>query len=172
MCTNSRKLLLAATAGLLTYLAWPRYGAAQTEPRPPLDDFTGTYRYHGGTTLALVAGDSALFAVIDEAKYPLRSVGGDRFVNGPGDTIPFRRDGAGSVAGFSERGTYFDRLTAEADPSAAQLVRARPRNGVYAYQPPPDLVAVFTGGACNAESSPPNAVMRNVLLPALLAERT
>lgn len=29
-----------------------------------------------------------------------------------------------------------------------------------------DLVAVFTGGAYNA---PPNAVMRNVLLPALLA---
>jgi CubicO group peptidase (beta-lactamase class C family) len=32
-----------------------------------------------------------------------------------------------------------------------------------------DLVAVFTGGAFNADNTPPNAVMRNVLLPALLA---
>jgi hypothetical protein len=31
-----------------------------------------------------------------------------------------------------------------------------------------DLVAVFTGGAFNADETPPNAVMANVLLPALL----
>ena len=34
-----------------------------------------------------------------------------------------------------------------------------------------DLVAVFTGGAYNAEETPPNAVMIDVLLPALLRAR-
>ena len=100
MCANPRKLLLAATAGLLTYLAWPRYAATQTEPpRSALDDYTGTYRYHGGGTLALVAGDSALFAVIGKAKYPLRPIGAARVINGPGDTLPFRRDAAATPPG-------------------------------------------------------------------------
>jgi hypothetical protein len=59
MCANPRKLLLAATAGLLTYLAWPRYAATQTEPPPSaLEDYTATYRDHGGTAPARASGDA------------------------------------------------------------------------------------------------------------------
>lgn len=168
MCANPRKLLLAATAGLLTYLAWPRPAATQTEPpRSALDDYTGTYRYHGGGTLALVAGDSMLFAIITEAKYPLRSIGADRFINGPGDTIPFRRDAAGAVAGFVERGTFFARLTPSVDAADAQLVRARPRGaGAYAYQPPPDLgdgIAVGGLDGAGLDSSVAHAIVRGVV---------
>jgi hypothetical protein len=34
-----------------------------------------------------------------------------------------------------------------------------------------DLVAVFTGGAYNAASSPPNAIMARAILPPLVAAR-
>ncbi|WP_420128581.1 serine hydrolase domain-containing protein [Longimicrobium sp.] len=168
MCANPRKLLLAATAGLLTYLAWPRYAATQTEPpRSALNDLTGTYRYHGGSTLALVAGDSALYAVISEAKYPLRPIGADRVINGPGDTIPFRRDGAGNVTGFSERGTFFERLSPNVDPADAQLVRARPLGAApYAYRPPPALGdGIAVGGLATAglDSSVAHAIVRGVV---------
>lgn len=52
------------------------------------------------------------------------------------------------------------------------MVVAQGNGGQKIYLVPSlDLVAVFTGGAYNAEDTPPNAVMRNVLLPALLAAR-
>jgi hypothetical protein len=130
MVPRTRRLLISAGFSILLVAAWPGRSPAQTQPRRSgmiSDDFTGTYRYHGRTTLALVPGDSLLFAVIDEAKYPLRPAGVDRFVNAPGDTIPFRRDAAGAVTGFVERGTFFERLSPTVDPAAAQLVRARPR---------------------------------------------
>ncbi|MCA1561525.1 MAG: HEAT repeat domain-containing protein [Acidobacteria bacterium] len=40
--------------------------------REALADYQGVYAYHGGTSIVLVAADTLLFAVIDEAKYPLR----------------------------------------------------------------------------------------------------
>ncbi len=138
--------LLATCLGLLAAALAPASASAQPRPSPamqaapPLADYTGTYRYHGGATLALVPADTLLVAIIDEAKYPLRHTGPDRFVNGPGQTIPFRRDAAGTVTGFEEGGTYFERLSPTVDPAIAQLVVARPRDdGAYAYQPPPEL---------------------------------
>ena len=53
--------------------------------REGLAEYQGVYAYHGGTSIVLVAGDTLLFAVIDEAKYPLRPLGDDRFLNGAGD---------------------------------------------------------------------------------------
>lgn len=140
---------------------------SQAQAAMPLEDFTGTYRYHGGTTLALVPGDSLLFAVIGEAKYPLRPIGADRVINGPGDTIPFRRDAAGSVTGFSERGTFFERLTLTVDPATAQLVSARPSGaGPYIYQPPPELgdgIAVGDLASAGLDGSVANAIVRGVV---------
>src|SRR4051812_49588931 len=82
-----------------------------TTPDAPLSDYEGVYAYQGGTSLMIVATRSTLFAVIDEAKYPLRSIGGDRFLNAGGDTIPFRRAADGAIAGFLERAHFFPRLT-------------------------------------------------------------
>jgi CubicO group peptidase (beta-lactamase class C family) len=147
---------------ILLLSAWPGAALAQ-----PLADFTGTYRYHGTTTLALVPGDSLLYAVIGEAKYPLRPAGADRFINGPGDTIPFRRDAAGSVTGFVEGGTFFARLTAEVDAQTAQLVRARAREaGAYAYRPPPELgdgIAVGDLASAGLDASVAQAIVAGVM---------
>lgn len=116
------------------------------ERRRTLAEFEGVYAYHGGTTLTIVAADSLLYAVLDEAKYPLRSLGDDEFLNASGDTIPFRRGPDGIVSGFVERGVFFARRTPAVDPDTVALVRARPRPlgpdgrpASYVYHPPADL---------------------------------
>lgn len=158
MLSHPRSLLLAV---VLVVLLSPGRAPAQA-----LEDLAGTYRYHGGSTIALVAGDSILYAVIAEAKYPLRWIGRDRVINGPGDTIPFPRDSAGAVTGFVEGGTFFPRLGSTVDSAAAQLVRARPRGSApYAYQPPPDLgdgIAVGDLASAGLDASVAHAVVRGV----------
>jgi CubicO group peptidase (beta-lactamase class C family) len=113
---------------------------AQSRPAS-LADYQGLYAYHGGTTIALVAADTLMFAVIDDAKYPLRFLGDDRFVNAGGDTIPFRRAAGGRVSGFEERRVFFARLETVLDPAviAATLAVPRPAGAVYAYEMPADL---------------------------------
>lgn len=139
----------------------------------PLSDYEGVYMYHGGTLLMIVATDSSLFAVIDEAKYPLRSIGADRFMNAGGDTIPFRRGPGGEVSGFVERAVFFPRRTRVIDPAVAADVRAIPRplgkNGVvaaYRYVTPRDLGdGIATGNAEKAgfDSAMIGAMVRRVV---------
>src|SRR3954470_9530779 len=111
-----------------------------------LTSYEGVYDYHGRTTLMIVAADTNLFAVIDEARYPLRFLGGDRFLNAGGDTIPFRRGADGEVSGFVERGVFFPRVAAHVDPVIVTAVRAYPRPlgadgrpAPYIYRRPPEL---------------------------------
>jgi CubicO group peptidase (beta-lactamase class C family) len=104
----------------------------------PLAAYAGTYDYAGGATIELVAGDG-LFAVLDEAKYPLRQAGTDVFVNAAGDTIPFRRDGGGAVLGFTERGTFYRRRSPTVSPASAALAWPRPPGSApYRYHTPAD----------------------------------
>ena len=120
--------------------------AAQTPPVPstpsPLADYVGTYRYRHGRDVEIVAG-AGLFAVLDGAKYALRYAEADAFVNAGGDTVRFRRGPDGAVAGLTERGDFFPRLSAEVTPRAAALVRPRPPGqdapSDYRYRPPADL---------------------------------
>lgn len=167
MLPRPRTLLFTTFVSLLSATAAASQTQPQRSPVASLDDFTGTYRYHGRATLSLVPGDSILFAILDQAKYPLRFIGSDRFVNGPGDTIPFPRDSAGTVTGFVERGTFFARLTPDVAPADAQLVRARPRGDApYAYQPPPDLgdgIAVGGLEAAGLDSSVAHAIVRGAM---------
>src|SRR6185369_16913377 len=95
--------------------------------RPELAGFEGEFAYHGSSRIVLVARDSTLFAVLDDARYPLRFLGDDRFLNGGGDTIPFRRSADGQVSGFVERGVFFARLSPRVDLVVVTAVRARPR---------------------------------------------
>ena len=122
-----------------------RFGLESAQ-RVPLADYQGVYAYHGDSTIALVAGDALLFAVLDEAKYPLRPLGEDRFLNGTGDTILFRRSTDGAVSGFVERTVFFARRTPKVDPDvvAAVLAPPRPRGPDgravrYAYEAPANL---------------------------------
>jgi CubicO group peptidase (beta-lactamase class C family) len=138
-----RRLLMVVPILLVMSLS---SGVWAQQPRSALADYEGVYVYHGTTKLVIVAADPLLFAVIDDAKYPLRPQGGDRFLNAGGDTIPFRRGADGTVSGFVERGEYFVRLTPVVDAAIATAVRATPRavgaDGrpvPYAYAIPADL---------------------------------
>lgn len=123
---------------------------AQSVDRPvssaseELGDYTGVYEYRAGQTVALAPADTTLVAVIDRAKYRLRRLGRDRFLNGGGDTIPFRRDAEGRVTGFVERGRFFSRLTDTVPAEIMALLRPRapgPGGPVarYTYRRPPAL---------------------------------
>ena len=107
--------------------------------RPPaLTDYAGVYDYAGGGTLELVAGDE-LFAVVDEAKYRLRRAGPDVFVNGAGDSIPFRRDARGAIVGFTERGTFHRRRSPRVSAASAALASPRSAGAApYRYRAPAD----------------------------------
>jgi CubicO group peptidase (beta-lactamase class C family) len=114
---------------------------AQTFTEPPLADFVGTYEESPGHTLELVAGD-VLVAVLDDAKYPLRRVRGDLFLNAPGDTITFPRGTNGRVIGYVERGTLHRRLSTHVSPKSVALLHQRPAGfdspAAYRYRPPTD----------------------------------
>ncbi|HEX2202683.1 MAG TPA: serine hydrolase [Longimicrobium sp.] len=157
--------LAFAFLAVLSALAGPGAASAQRAGSSALHDYAGTYRYHGGT-IALVANDTMLFAVLEEAKYPLRAAGPDRVVNGAGDTIPFRRDAAGAVEGFVERGTFFARLSPEVDAATVAIVRTRPREaGPYVYRPPAGLgdgIAVGDLASAGLDTAVANALVRGV----------
>ena len=91
------------------------------------------------TRRSILISGKDLFAVLDEAKYKLRRVDGDTFLNGGGQPVTFRRGADGEVSGFEEHGRFHRRLSAQ--PSLAALALAAPRlNGDtgYTYSVPTD----------------------------------
>ncbi|WP_177204675.1 serine hydrolase domain-containing protein [Hymenobacter arizonensis] len=147
--------------------------AAQTAPRPPanpLNEYLGTYEYkkpYG--TLQLLPKDSLLLAIIDEAAYPLRRLRRDVFLNAGSDTIPFRRDAAGAVAGFLESGIFYKRQSVATAKSPASLVARRLPDGShprYAYQAPAaagDGLPTATANAVGLNPAPLQAMVQAVV---------
>ena len=79
--------------------------AAQTKSALHLSDYVGTYADAPGHSLEMVDGDG-LFAVLDEAQYPLRPSGPDRFTTITGQTVPFIPDANGKVTGYEQDGKF------------------------------------------------------------------
>lgn len=112
--------------------------SAQTPPTAPLSDYVGTYEYEGVGKIEIVAGDE-LFAVLDDAKYVLRTSGPDLFTNLGGQKIPFSRNANGKVIGFEERGHLYRRLSPQVSAESASLAIARTKNAPpYVYCIPTD----------------------------------
>src|SRR5271163_2517076 len=93
---------------------------AQQSAPPRLADYVGTYADSPGHTLEIVDGDG-LFAVLDEAKYPLRASAVDQFTTLTGQTIPFLRDANGNVTGYQQDGKFHPRVSATVTPESAAL---------------------------------------------------
>jgi CubicO group peptidase (beta-lactamase class C family) len=137
---------------LLTFIA-----PAIAQPQAPLADFAGVYAYRDGTTVAIVVKNSALVAVLDDALYPLRRIGGDEFRNGAGQPVTFVRNERGEVTGVKEVNDYFPRQTATVPPDVAALALAAPRQSQapYRYQIPARLGdGLEIGPAAEAGLSP------------------
>lgn len=94
--------------------------------RQDLSEFEGHYRYRDGSNLVMVAGSKGLVAIIGEAKYPLRAVSPDTFMNPGGDRIPFVRNAAGRIVAFEEHGDTFARVSTHVSPETRQLLVPRP----------------------------------------------
>jgi CubicO group peptidase (beta-lactamase class C family) len=107
-----------------------------------LTDYVGTYSDAPGHTLEIVDGDG-LFAVLDEAKYSLRSSGVDQFSPMAGPAILFQRDANGEVTGYEQDGKFHPRITTSVTPEAAALAWPRPLGqnspADYNYQAPADM---------------------------------
>ncbi|HWA93296.1 MAG TPA: serine hydrolase [Terracidiphilus sp.] len=115
---------------------------AQKSSTQHLADYAGTYRDQPGHTIEIVDGDG-LFAVVDDAKYPLRPVGKDLFLTVSGETVPFVRDAKGNVTGYEQYGSFHPRISAYVSPESRALARPRPKGqdapADYHYHPPADL---------------------------------
>jgi CubicO group peptidase (beta-lactamase class C family) len=101
-------------------------GGQSVAPRQDLSAFEGLYHYRNGGTLVMVADGAHLVAIINEAKYYLRPIAVDTFVNPTGNSIPFLRNATGRVRAFKEHGDTFARISATVDAHTRQLLTPRP----------------------------------------------
>jgi hypothetical protein len=157
--------------GAFAFLLLTLFGisGAQTATTLHLHDFVGTYSDSPGHTLEIVDGDG-LFAVVDDAKYPLTPAGADKFTTINGQTVPFMRDASGMVTGFEQNGKLHPRVSAAISPESAALAHPRPQGqsdpSDYHYQAPADLndgIAVGDMAATALGRATAEAIVRGIL---------
>ena len=141
-----RSLIVALCFACLALASW---ASSDT----PLTDYVGIYADAAGERLEIVVGKD-LFAVIDEAKYPLTRAGGDHFVARSGDRVLFTRAANGVVDGVAAQGKRHERIALQPSKAASDLAWPRPENpgaaSTYRYTAPPDLGDGIRSGAAVA----------------------
>lgn len=142
---------------------------AQETPKPPLADYVGTYADAPGHSIEIADGHG-LFAVVDEAKYPLRPSGTDRFSTITGQVISFPRDTSGNVTGYVQDGKFHPRVSTTITAASAALARPRPKGtdspADYRYHPPADLhdgIAVGDIARSDLGVATANTIVRAIL---------
>ena len=145
----------------------PGSARAQASSTVQLSDYVGTYADAPGHTLEIVDGDG-LFAVLDEAKYPLHASAADQFTTITGQTIPFLRDAHGNVTGYQQNGKLHPRISTTVTPESAALAYPRPKgqDRDYRYHPPADLhdgIAVGDIAESALGTATADAIVRGVL---------
>lgn len=105
-------------------------------PYQKLLEYEGKYQYVGETTLDIIASelDTVLYAVIEKAKYPLRHIILDSFVNIQNSPVVFRRDKQNKINSYKADGQLFKLL--KRDFEKMEMVPKRellhnPNNYVY-----------------------------------------
>lgn len=115
---------------------------AQQNSTPYLAEYVGTYADAPGHTLEIADGDG-LFAVVDEARYPLRPSGVDQFITITGQVVSFPRDASGNVTGYEQDGKFHRRVSTAITAVSAALAQPRPPGknlpAEYRYRPPANL---------------------------------
>jgi CubicO group peptidase (beta-lactamase class C family) len=142
---------------------------AQNSPDTHLNDYVGKYADASGNTIEIVAGDG-LFAVVDQAKYPLRSSGVDQFRTMNGQAVSFPRDEKGIVTGYRENGGFHPRVSPTITSESAALARPRPKGedspADYRYRTPSDLhdgISVGNISESDLGIETANSIVRGIL---------
>src|SRR5688572_5080123 len=87
-----------------------------------LKEYEGNYEYFNNTRLQLAASpkDNILFAIINEAKYPLKAVKKDVFLDGQNSQVIFERDRLNEITSYrvisKESNHFFRFLSSEVFP--------------------------------------------------------
>jgi len=80
-------------------------------------EYNGNYEYIGNTSLDILASelDTILYAVIDNAKYPLHHIALDSFTNTQDIPVVFQRDGSNQIIAYRTGGEEFKLITSEVE---------------------------------------------------------
>src|SRR6185436_15781892 len=122
-------------------------GLSQTDPKEDLKEFEGRYEYLHGASIQIARSprDGVLYAILDEAKYPLKRMS-ERVVADPvGSRAVFERGETGRVSGYrfhQEKATNFFRRISDAEvPEGMWFARRSPGNAPYQFTAsvPPNL---------------------------------
>jgi CubicO group peptidase (beta-lactamase class C family) len=100
-CTLKQKLLLVLFSGVIS---WNSFSQNHFEINyPDLTEYEGVYEYIGNDALGMAASpkDLKLYAIIDDARYPLTPVGKDLFLNPGKQEVRFIRDPAKKIIGYT-----------------------------------------------------------------------
>ncbi|HAA10780.1 MAG TPA: 6-aminohexanoate hydrolase [Cytophagales bacterium] len=113
--------------------------AQQPSDLEQLKAYEGLYEGGGNSTLEIMASgfDTTLYAIIDEAKYPLSLISGDTFHNLQKIPVVFTRDAEGQVSGYQVGGQAFGRIsdhTSKWELFPREELYENPE--AYRYQPP------------------------------------
>ncbi|MCW9707261.1 serine hydrolase domain-containing protein [Fodinibius salsisoli] len=130
-------------------------------------EYEGKYEYVSGSTLKIMASpmDTTLYAVINNAKYPLSHVERDTFSNVQNIPVAFQRDNQGNISGYTVNGQSFGLITTDIE----KLVMY-PRKELfdhpedYTYQTPEETNDGLEIGNIN------NAFKKPVLLKEMVKE--
>ncbi len=123
------------------------HGWSQTDSEKDLKEFEGRYGYLNGGSIGFAASprNGVLYAILDEAKYPLKKISEGVFADRQGSRVVFERGETGRVSGYrfyQEKTTNFFRRISDGDfPEGMWFARRSPGKGPYQFTAsiPPDL---------------------------------
>ena len=130
-----------------------------------LQDYEGEFEYSNPAALVFSASnfDTTLYAIIDEAKYPLKFINVDTFLNPQKNPVIFQRDRNGNVKSYNADRKVFQRLS-----SYAEKTEWFPRKDLYGnenayrYQSPSDLHDGLVTGDIHQSFSNPEKIFEMV----------
>jgi CubicO group peptidase (beta-lactamase class C family) len=127
-----------------------------------LFDYEGKYEYVDNTTLELKvsAMDTTLYAIIDNAKYPLKFITLDSFTDMQGSSVIFERDNSKKVISYKSDGQEFKLITKDIDKSnmfPRKELFDNPEN--YAYKQPIETDDGLATGNLEDEFKNPNLIV-------------
>ena len=128
-------------------------------------DYEGNYEYVGEATLDILASelDTTLYAVIDKAKYPLKHIALDSFVNIQNNPVVFERDKENEVVSYRTDGQTFNLIKKDFD-----KMEMLPRKELfdnpdgYVYKKPTEIDDGLKTGELKDEFKNPELIMEMV----------